>query len=467
MNTSISEISIISNNARLTDKVVSHFRRGNQYLPIFDVIYGKVPDTGTIQYGVFTNECLRIYNSIKFLKSTIILLIDCQEGVKKVFNDYFSTENVFEISKYDFDMLSTIPCFKENQFNLKLFNQRRNGKKIIAIEKDENDISKVIAQNLAIYSNALLVELTKVTREETDIIKDKFAGWMNSSHSELRDNLKNEILSYIASKIDVNYFQNKECVTFITRGIPYGFYPFDFPTTHIWIHRSVGLQIVRGIIKSTNSYLHAVASYICDPSSINISETDELFNLYKSRNYTVRLSIGKNATVRNVSNSSTYMPFDFIYYSTHCGNVEGMRVEDTFKTKDGKIHKLRYDEVLSIAPEPNSDMVKLDKFMRFISIDGIRWDDHKGKKKINVGDLLNRYYECEYGSKSENKNIIREVITDVTSVKGCHVLKMYRSNYIPHFHQVGGHRHPIVFNNACSTWHELAIQYAIGGHQHI
>lgn len=40
---------------------------------------------------------------------------------------------------------------------------------------------------------------------------------------------------------------------------------------------------------------------------------------------------------------------------------------------------------------------------------------------------------------------------------------MYDFNFVPIFHQVGGNTHPLIFNNACSTWRELAVRYSIAG----
>lgn len=463
MNTIISNISIISNNAKLTEQVVSHFRRGNQYLPIFDVLYGTVPDIDTIANGEFINECIRINNCIKFLKSSIVLLIDCQKGVNNLFNDYFSPLEVIEISKYDIKQLSTISGFKEKPFDLRLYNSRRNGKNIIIVENNENDISKVIAQNLAIYTNAILIKISKVTRDTVDKIKDMFYEWMNSTKSEVGQKLKEDILNFITNKIDINQLQKKERITFITRGIPYGFYPFDCPTTHIWIHRSVGLQIIRGIIRNTNKNFQSVIAYICDPSNQENTESNELGKLFSDNCYNVKMSIKKGATVRNVNLSTTYLPLDFIYYSTHCGNVGGKRILDKFKTLDGKTHSICYDEVLSLSAEPNTDMFHIVQYMKFVSIDDVNWSDNEGKEKINVRQLVNRYSKCEHDSKKEIDKIERKEICDIDIVKGSSVLKMHDSNYLIAFHQVGGHRLPIVFNNACSTWHELAVRFAIGG----
>ena len=71
----------------------------------------------------------------------------------------------------------------------------------------------------------------------------------------------------------------------------------------------------------------------------------------------------------------------------------------------------------------------------------------------------------EYIKKKNNDKAGIKVLetSDVGVVKGCDGLQMCDSVFLPALYELGGHKYPIVFNNACSSWRELGVRFVYAG----
>ncbi|MFX0139063.1 MAG: hypothetical protein ACFFDN_35810 [Candidatus Hodarchaeota archaeon] len=458
-----SKISIITANARLAEDISKHFRKAGEYFPLFDVVDSPIPNKDSIMFGEFKNECTKIANSIKYLKSKKIILAECQKQIITEFKKHFPQDILLEVKKDDIDLISKLPGFKKtNNWNYSdLF--RNEISDIIAIEYEtgENDLQLVIAKNLAAAENAKIVFLPNSHLDEVRMISDLFRDWMNSNDELERQDNKKKIINIIENKIKNISFKEAKTISFITRGIPYGFFPFLCPTTHFFSHRLLGVQILLGMLKSTEPFLRCTSVYLCDPHEFDHSETQQLSNIFRSKSYVVKHAIGKNATVRDVRNSTQYLPIDLFFYSTHCGEIQGRRVKERFTADDGVEHIICYDEVIELAPKPGSEMAQVHHYNRWISLDGIDWKDNAGKDRIDAGDLIDQYMK-QVTNRTVDEAIASQIEKkDIGIVKGSDALKMHDFIFIPIFHQVGGKCFPIVFNNTCSSWREFAVRFAI------
>ena len=81
---------------------------------------------------------------------------------------------------------------------------------------------------------------------------------------------------------------------------------------------------------------------------------------------------------------------------------------------------------------PGTEMVKVTEFIRFVSLDGVRWDDTEKKKELYVGSAIIDFLEYSKSHDDDRLKIVTRV--DVPRVIGAMTLKLYDSNYIPVFH---------------------------------
>jgi hypothetical protein len=98
-----------------------------------------------------------------------------------------------------------------------------------------------------------------------------------------------------------------------------------------------------------------------------------------------------------------------------------------------------------------------------VSLDDVDWNDNAGKKRIDAENLMKQYMEKRKRRKISHKDNVIIETSDIKKIKYSDALKMTDFNYIPMPTEVGSHRYPLVFNNACSSWRELALRFSVAG----
>lgn len=117
----------------------------------------------------------------------------------------------------------------------------------------------------------------------------------------------------------------------------------------------------------------------------------------------------------------------------------------------------------SFAPEPGNDLIEVLEFIRWVSLDGVDWSDKEGKKRIDVENVIKQYMEMRKGRKINYEDSDFIETSDIRKIKYSDALKMSDFNFIPMPTELGNHRYPLVFNNACSSWRELAHRFSVAG----
>jgi hypothetical protein len=108
-------------------------------------------------------------------------------------------------------------------------------------------------------------------------------------------------------------------------------------------------------------------------------------------------------------------------------------------------------------------LFEVDKLKVFVSIDGVDWHDEHGKDAIDAGALLTGYLKHSKSIKPNPGALDIISVTERVRVKCSTALRMHDGNYLPVPHVVGGYHYPLVFNNACCSWQELASKFTYGG----
>jgi len=251
-------------------------------------------------------------------------------------------------------------------------------------------------------------------------------------------------------------------VSFITRGIPYGVMPFRCPTTHYFAFPLLGLSVLTGMLKC-QAHVRCPVVILFDPNTVGKSEFESLRNTFGTAGYHLRLAYGGGATIRNATYLCQYLPCDFIFFSTHCGELDGQRILERFPDRQGNFHEILYDRALSICPSPGSELFEVVVLYIPIAMDGVNWADDAGKTRINAGELMEDFVQHTRANKEISSK--REILSNQESkkIKGFEALAMSDGNYFPIPQMVGGSHYPVVFNNACLSWRSLSTNFGCGG----
>jgi hypothetical protein len=173
----------------------------------------------------------------------------------------------------------------------------------------------------------------------------------------------------------------------------------------------------------------------------------------------VRHQIGQLATVSNVRMLMENVPFDIIVLSSHAGDVSGQRITYSFTDSEGIPRRLVIDEAVEFEYDPPSDQFRVEIFSRFHELDGIDWTDSVAKAKLDVGTAIITWSAMDITERSK----YRVASQEIPRVIGSMGLKMYDRVWIPALHGFPPLCTPIVFNNACASWHRLGTTFTFAG----
>jgi hypothetical protein len=133
-------------------------------------------------------------------------------------------------------------------------------------------------------------------------------------------------------------------------------------------------------------------------------------------------------------------------------------VKHDFNDRDGKPHTLEYFEVVSFAPaggyEP--DKIRVERKIIFAKLDGVSWIQCPlSMFPRYVGD------DMMQSLRDENARLKRTPVA-VPIALSCHI-RCYRSFHQGMFDHLAAYASPIIFNNSCSSSHELASSFLATG----
>lgn len=110
-------------------------------------------------------------------------------------------------------------------------------------------------------------------------------------------------------------------------------------------------------------------------------------------------------------------------------------------------------------PAPLSDKVFVERLSRFHQLDGVEWTDTAAKAKLYVGSAINAWSAMEF----LERNKYRVASEEIPRVIGSMGLQMSDRVRVPALHGSPPGCAPIVFNNACASWHRLRAMFMFAG----
>jgi hypothetical protein len=86
-------------------------------------------------------------------------------------------------------------------------------------------------------------------------------------------------------------------------------------------------------------------------------------------------------------------PYDLLLISTHCGDASGWRWTYEFVDSEGLKRILVVDIAIGLEVVPGDEKLHVTEFIRFVSLDGIDWNDPEKDSKLYVGRAILDYLE--------------------------------------------------------------------------
>jgi hypothetical protein len=218
------------------------------------------------------------------------------------------------------------------------------GDGILLVENDR-DIHDVAAINYAFAVNADVVLVPALDKNQVRSLPRQLQAWSkDKSHHEF------EWAKRAASKrLKGINFADYKFATFFTKGLPYGvFIKNVVPCSHVMKELDCGLFITNALIEE-HAGGECDSALVFSPELFDSEETADISKILDDGDYTVTQLLGKNATVKQLTNYGGYFPYDIMHICAHGGETDGYFVIQEFTDRDGKPHSFDYYEVVGFA----------------------------------------------------------------------------------------------------------------------
>ena len=332
-----------------------------------------------------------------------------------------------------------------------------DAKHLVVCEAGE-DLSEVIAANYAFALDADLVVIPEVAKataeaitEELYSLYDRRDVGMAQAFADLAGRVRDLCPGVVTPE--------GGSMTFFTSLIPFGLAFPEVPTTHLRTYPDLGVSVLNGLACEQGDRAGVRCAVLVDPGTTPAPEIEVAAASLAKQQVFVRGYPGPTANVRDVTDLVELFPYDLLLFATHCGDADGYRFTYEFADSAGRDRRLVVDIALGIGRTADPNILQVMQFNRFHELDGVDWRDPDKTTKIEVGTAIRDWLDLS-GGPNALEPVTKELIPRVL---GSAVLQMSDNNYIAMPRALADHGSPIIFNNACASWHELSDRFMFAG----
>jgi hypothetical protein len=317
-------------------------------------------------------------------------------------------------------------------------------------------LSEVIAANYAFALGASLCIIPKVDKvESTDILEAYYSIDDGSgSQADTRRHLHARLRGLCG---DLPLPQGGS-LTFFTRWLPFGVAFSELPSTHLFTYPDLGIAVINGFAAEQPGSRGVNIAVLVDPEKTRAPEIQAATKILPNRRMFVRGYRGVGASVRAITEMVDLFPYDLLIFATHCGDASGHRWTYQFTDSQSLERELVVDIAIGVGQTDDPDELNVAQFIRFHSLDGVDWNDPAAKAKLHVGTAIIDYIEL---TRNDELKPVRKEYVD--RVRMSAAMAMHDNNYIAMPRALAEHGLPIIINNACVSWHELAHRFTFAG----
>ena len=328
--------------------------------------------------------------------------------------------------------------------------QNLGGRQGLIVVEGGSDVHDLAAINYAAAFNLDVIIIPALGREAIRPLPQILAKWSDDkSHFEFKL-FERKALKPLKG-ID---FTKYEFATFFTLGVPYGlFLKNAIPFSHVWKQVDCGIFIVVNLMDDDNPRAFGSSLHF-SPQAFPTEETADVVRMFSENNFIPKGLVGEDATARNLTNYAGYYPYDLLHICSHGGETKGYFVLQEFKDRQGASHKVEYYEVIQIDPV-DGVMAQLTQKMIYQRFDGFKW----GSPELRM--LPAYIFDDMSVAMREGEKVIRVPVKDPIAFS-CHI-ECYGGLHQGAFHSLSDIGRPVVFNNSCSSSHELSPIFVDAG----
>jgi len=323
--------------------------------------------------------------------------------------------------------------------------------KAVVVVESVPDASPVIAINYANSVGASVLVVECLPKREGRNVQVWIQEWKDKDDRKQFEKLNDAI----QQRIGGISFTQCEYVTFFTEGLPYSLILENvIPCSYVHLSLRADLFIINNMLFKDGEPFHS--SVVFSPTFFPDEETDLLCRLLKGKNHYVRALVGNNANLANFGFHAEYFPYDLLHICSHGGEVDGYGMSEQFVDRDGRTHVVEFDEVIGITPVPDKPDIKtIHRKMFPRKLDGFTWRSPELEKHGFPGHVFQSMWKCMTESQGQRKKKNRIALS-------CAIV-CTDSIHQGQFDALASYSSPLIFNNSCWSWYEIAAGFLASG----
>lgn len=430
---------------------------------------------GYVAYLMVDHTSVLIHNAVARMGGSEYVILAGLNEQQKTYLDFSDTQKIIEIaevSEIDSKLTPLLPpkkgrlrCRKADILSGLCLAQQQDRTLVIDDTADElatafpgqtdgmvlienvDEVASVIAVNYAnsVSANVLISE-PLATNEGRDIQK-RIQNWKEAGDQSDFERIRDAVLRRIGS----HSLQGFRYVTFFTEGLPYSLIVENaVPSTQVHLAVRPDFFVLNNLMFSAGERFGSAVVF--SPVFFEDEETNWLCESFPRHGYVLKALVGRNSTVANFDFYAQHWPYDLFHICSHGGEVEGYEMSEVFFDSSGTKHTVDFEEVVGVTPvfdDPNRVTVHRKMFPR--RLDGCAWMSTELSQKRLAGDVIREMWkaimECEGRRKKVGKIALSCAVACSDSI------------HQGQFNSVASHSSPVIFNNSCWSWHEVALSF--------
>lgn len=312
------------------------------------------------------------------------------------------------------------------------------------------ELSEVVAAN---YAYSMGASLTIIPKVDVAVAEQILEQLYMSENGGQRIDLQSKLFD-LCGDAEVS---EGTSLTFFSSKLPFGIGFPSQPSTHIFTYPDCGVSVANGFAAEQKASRGVNVAVLVDPEKTPAPEIDAATKVLPRKQVFVRGYRGRRADVSSISDMVDHFPYDLLLFATHCGDADGWRWTYEFTDSEGLDRRLVVDIAIGIGRTDNDDLLRVMQFSYFRSLDGVDWNDPVAKADLYVGTAMRDF--AEWSGRDDFKPVHKEPLD---RVRLSAAMAMFDHNFIPMPVSIAANGTPIVINNACVSWHQLAGRFTFG-----
>ena len=314
----------------------------------------------------------------------------------------------------------------------------------VVIVENMAEASPVIAINYASSVDASMMVVDPLAANAGRAVQKWIQDWKEHGDETQLQKLKDAVFQRIGS----TSFLQFEYATFFTEGLPYSLMLENvIPCSHVHLSFRPDLFIMNNIMFHNGEPFHAAVVF--SPVFFPDEETNWLCGFFNYNKYYLRPLIGKDATLAKLDFHAQYFPYDLMHICSHGGEVDGYEMSGQFTDADGNSHIAEFDEVVGFTPVPDKPgMVSVHRKVFPRKLDGFDWMSAELERqdipKHVYREMWKWMLELRGRRKKKDRIAMSCAIACVDSI------------HQGQFDALASYSSPVIFNNTCWSWYEVA-----------